>query len=120
MRSHYSEEHYRQNWERLIKKSNNPNYINLEAELADRMSIYKGIPSEALETIRHIEAEKIAETCKVLVMKQMETVKELESGKASLGYTTKFQEVQAMHEIVERFEFNCLQLADFKKKYITA
>ena len=48
----------------------------------------------------------------------MREVRAVREGRASLGYTTHLQEIRARYEFEARFEFNCLQLADFKKKYI--
>lgn len=118
MKTLYSESYYRQNWGRFIKVVSGKHYRNLEAELQHQMSIYKELPQEAINLLVKIEAQKIANSCETLVLEEKQTLKDLEDGKASLGYTTRNQEIQAKSELHQRFEFNCLQLADFKKKYL--
>lgn len=95
------------------------NYINLEEELTRTMRQYieNGMPTEALSVFEKMEAEKLAERCLRLVKKEMETVKQVEAGKASFGMTTELQEIQARAEFRKRFEFNCLQLSDFRKAH---
>ena len=119
MKTLFSEEYYRKNWERFIKEIPGEHYINLEAELKNRMRIYDsiGLPETAIATIRKVEAQKIADTCKKLVMREMQTIKAIDNGEASFGYTTRGQEIKALGDFRTRFEFNCLQYADFKKKY---
>lgn len=118
MKSLFSEEYYRTNWDRFIKKVPGADYVNLEAELEHAMEVFSGLPTEALEMLKKIEAEKIAEKCRSLVLKEMATIKSLENGEASLGYTTQGQEIKARGNLRTRFEFNCLQLKVFKEKYL--
>lgn len=119
MKALFSESYYYTYWEKMLEKIPDQNYINLEAELSTAMQCYKeaNLPTEALLKIQPIEAQKIADKCKALVMRELKTIKELEAGTASLGYTTQRQEIQARGELRKRFEFNCLQLRDFKVKY---
>lgn len=122
MKAQYSEEYYRKNWERFMRPVPGNHYINLEAELERRMQVYEGIglPEAMMSILRKGEAQKVADACKALVTKELELVKGLENGTASLGYTTQGQEIKARGELRTRFEFNCLQYADFKKKYEVA
>ena len=122
MKAQYSEEYYRKNWERFIKKVPSNHYINLEEELENRMKVYEGIglPEAVISILRKGEAQKVADACKTLVTKELEMVKGIENGTVSLGYTTLGQEIKARGELRMRFEFNCLQYADFKKKYEVA
>ena len=113
----HSEEYYRTNWERFIAPVPGKHYVNLEAELNRCIATYSNLPEEAITIMRKVEAAKIAEKTKALVVEEMQTVKAIAAGEASFGYTTKGQEISAMREYRMRFEFNCLQLADFKKKY---
>lgn len=117
MKSTFSEQYYRMNWEKFIKPIPGEHYINLEYDLKHALEIYVGLPTEAIEILKKIEAKKIVDKCTEQLKKNMEVVKKLKAGKTSLGYTTQTQEIHAAHELVTRFEFNCLQLADFKKKY---
>ena len=120
----FTENYYRENWSRFIEKVPGEQYRNLEKELQARMAWMSHIPDgtkmdvTALETIKRIEAKKIADSCEALCRKNMQTLKDLEMGKASLGYTTHRQEHEARFNFRTRFEFNCLQLADFRKKYL--
>lgn len=117
MKSTYSEEYYRRNWERFMKKVPSEHYINLEANLNHAIEIYSELPAEAIEMIKRIEAKKLSDRCTDILTRDMEMIKKLKNKEVSLGYTTQTQEIHAEHDLVTRFEFNCLQLADFKKKY---
>lgn len=120
MKALYSEEYYRSRWDEMLASARGEHGINLEKELADKMSAYnealKDTP-EALEILKNKVAGEIVEKATRLVVAEMEVIKNIEAGKASFGYTTQTQEVQAQAEYRKRFEFNCLQLADFKKAH---
>lgn len=118
MKAMLSEEYYRSNWERFLKRVPGKNYRNLEEELDRYMKSFVELPTEAQEVLRKMKAQEIAESCKSLVLEELAVIKAIEAGTASFGFTTKAQEVSHMSEYRERFEFNCLQLADFKKKYL--
>ena len=92
---------------------------DLESKLRKAMSIYSELelPENAIAVIKKIEAQKIADSCKEFLIPEKEALERIESGKASLGYTTQQQEIAAMREMVERFEFTAICLAIFKKKY---
>lgn len=119
MKPVYSREHYIRNWDRYIKRVPGDNYINLAEELERAMSTYQSaeLDDKALRIIEKIEAQKIAERANILVHKQMEVVKRVEAGNSSFGYTTQSQEYEARAEYRTRFEFNCLQLAMFRKQH---
>ena len=118
MTAQYSEAYYRKYWNEFLKKVPGNDYINLEQELAHEMEIFSELPDEALTILKSIKAREIAEKCQERLTERMATVKAIENGEANLGYTTQGQEIKARGELVRRFEFNCLQLADFKKKYL--
>lgn len=117
MKARFSEEYYREFWDEFLKKVPGEDYINLEAELANAMKVYAGLPETALAIICKMEAGKIAEHCMELVKKQMRRIADIDAGRASFGCTTQRQEIQLRGEFRKRFEFNCLQLKDFKAKY---
>ena len=119
MKPLFSENYYRNNWSKFLQRVPGENYINLEGELERTMRQYieNGMPTEALPYVEKMEAEKLATRCLDLVKKEMETVKQVESGKASFGMTTELQEIQTRADFRKRFEFNCLQLADFRKAH---
>ena len=115
----YSREYYQRNWDRFIQRVPGEDYINLGAELDRAMSIYKdaGLSKQALEVVERIESKKIIERAEKLVRKEMKTLKSIEAGKSSFGYTTQQQEIHARAEFHQRFEFNCYQLAVFRERY---
>ena len=125
MTSTYTAEYYRSHWEDYMKPVPGNDYINLEGDLKKQMETYeealKSFPEEIREKnlaiIRKQKAKAMAETTTAKLKETMAMIKRIKAGKASLGYTTWNQEYSAMRELVDRFEFNCLQLADFRKKY---
>lgn len=118
MKARFSEDYYRSNWDRFIKETNDSDYINLENKLQYRMSIYKDLPVDALEKIEKIEAQRIVDEFSAELKARMTMIKDLESGKSSLGFTTQMQENREKCRIISRFEFNCYQLSVFKKAHI--
>lgn len=120
MKATFSEEYYRQFWNKFLEEVPGVHYRNLEAELERAMRVYHeaGLPEEAIVIIRKMEAQKIADSCRALVLEEMDVVKRINAGEASFGMTTERQETEARFEYITRFEFNCLQLADFRKKYL--
>lgn len=119
MKATFTAEHYKMIWAEMIKPTIGEHYRNLEAELAKEIEIYEtaGISEQALETIRKMKAQEIADDCKAMLIEDMKIAKKIREKRANFGYTTVNQEIQAQHRFAERFEFNCFQLAEFKKKY---
>lgn len=119
MKSELSREFYLENWDRFIKEAPGEHYRNLEKELETNMSHYKGIEilEKNLDVVRKVEAKKIADSCKELCLKDMQIVKNLESGVSSFGMISRAQEISKRYEFKRRWEFNCLQLAIFREKY---
>lgn len=120
MKALFSEDYYRKNWDKFLVKVPGDDYRNLEAELERVMAQYNEsswVTDNVRAVIEKVEAKKIADSCTVLVYKEMALIKRLENETSSLGYTTKRQEIEARTEFRKRFEFNCLQLRDFKAKY---
>lgn len=115
MKAVHSEKYYRDNYENFIKKTNDNDYMNLESELESELNIFD---TDVIEKIRPIYAKKIYVKASKILKERMMMIQHLQSGKSSFGYTTQNQEIHEMHRIVQRFEFNCIQLADFKKKYL--
>lgn len=115
MKLRIPKEVYKMNWKLFIEKYGDK--ADLESKLRKAMSIYNGLPESAITVITKIEAQKIADACKSFLVPEKEAIERIEAGKASLGYTTKQQEISAMREMVERFEFTAICLALFKKKY---
>ena len=126
MKAQYTESYYRNNWQKFLEPDaylSRHHFINMELEMDRVVDRYKTVDlpedvlEKALSVVIRIEAEKIAKSAKDLVMEEMAMVKEIECGQASFGMISERQEVAARSELRQRFEFNCLQLADFRKKY---
>ena len=115
MKLRIPKEVYKMNWELFLKKYGDK--ADLETKLKKAMSIYSDLPESAITIITKIEAQKIADACKSFLIPEKEAIERIEAGKASLGYTTKQQEIAAMREKVERFEFTAICLAIFKYEY---
>ena len=127
MKAMFSEAYYRKFWDELIAPAPGEHYINLEKELADYVADYEkafavaDIPEDVINRLvdayRAKMAQMIADRATALCKKDMQTLLDIEAGRASWGFISKFQEVEHDREFRRRFEFNCLQLADFRKKY---
>lgn len=119
MKTLHTEQYYREKWYDFLKPTHTEYYIDMQNELDCNMRTFldMGFSDEQLEIIRKVEAQKVADACKEKCYKQMNIVKGILDGSISFGYTTQTQEIRARKEFRQRFEFNCLQLADFKKKY---
>ncbi len=125
MKAAYTERFYRDNWTELLSRKNDRYYMNLEADLETKMEtaarrladLPREFAEKALETTRNMMAKEIAYSALKAVHEEMAMVKRVESGESVMGYSCKIQETQAREEARIRFEFNCLQLADFRKKY---
>ena len=119
MKSELSKEFYLKNWDRFIEEVPGDHYRNLEKELETIMNRYKGVEilEKNWEIVRKVEAKKIADSCKELCLKDMQIIKDLDSGVSSFGMTTRTQEINKRYEFKRRWEFNCLQLALFREKY---
>lgn len=115
MKSVHTEEYYRSYMDVLMKKYRRS--ADLEESLRIMMNGLEDLPPQAFEAVRKLHAQKVADDCKAHLLKTKKTINNVKSGRASLGYTTMNQEISAMHDLVEGFEFTCLCLADFMKKY---
>ncbi len=115
MKANFTEQYYKDNFERCIKETK----IDLEADLEQSINFLDGtdLPEEAIEKVKAVYAKKIAEKFKEELIKRMQVIKNVESGNASFGYVTEAQEVKARFEYRRYFEFGCYYLAVFKKKY---
>lgn len=120
MKAVHSEEFFRQYQEELFEKYKRD--CDFEGDLKMLLIDFPELPEEYREQARKVytkmQASKVYETGKANLMNKQRMIKEIRSGKASLGYTTWSQEATAWHDLVEGFEFCCLMLADFKKKHI--
>ena len=115
MKAHYSEQYYKNNWDRFIKRVPGDDYMNLESELENEIKIFD---DETKELIKGIYAQRIYDKAVSRLRERCAMIDNIENGFATLGYTNKTQEVHQMNRIIQRFEFNCIQAKYFKQKYI--
>lgn len=117
----HSEEYLRNHWDEFLEKPKpyDEHYINMEAEFQDAMKVYYSInlSEDAMYVVTKIEAKKIADKSEKKIREHMKMIKDIMSGKVTLGYRTYGQDISNLRKLRERFEFNCLQLKDFRKKY---
>lgn len=119
MKPLFSEQYYKNHWDEFLKPVPGDNYINLEADLGRELAVLKeaGLSEEQIKMVEHIYSKPIADKCHILVMKELNTLKAVMTGEAAWGYTTKRQDIEAEYKFRTRFEFNCLQLKEFKKTH---
>ena len=119
MKPLFSEEYYRQYWDRFMEPTIGEHYMNLEGDLEKEMRVYVeiGLPNEAVMKIKQMKAEEIAKRCYDAIIEDKPIVQEIINKSANFGYTTQRQESNAQYRFRTRFDFNCLQLRDFKVKY---
>lgn len=119
MKPLFSEQYYKDHWNEFLKRVPGDDYINLEGELEQEMAVLReaGLTEEQLKLVEPIYAKPIADKCHALVMKELKTMKGLMNGGTTLGYTTEQQEIHARATFHKRFDFNCLQLREFKKNH---
>lgn len=119
MKSLFSEQYYKDHWDEFLKRVPGDDYINLEADLDRELAVLReaGLTEEHIKMVEHIYAKPIADKCHTLVLKELKTLKAVMAGEAAWGYTTKRQDIEAEYRFRTRFDFNCLQLREFKKKY---
>ena len=120
MKSLFPAEYYKENYERFIKPSNDRHYVNLNENLNRKIETLRknGCPENAIPIVKKIEAEKLYNEWYKILKEDMKIVKEVREGKASFGFTTYRQEYEARAKFEKRFEFNCYQLAEFKKDHL--
>ena len=121
MKPLFSKEYYESRWDEFLQPVGTgwrEHYVNLEADLERQMAVYEnlGIDEKGLDVIRKMEAQKIADNCRVLVLKERDIVKRIENGESTFGLP-KAQEIRQRADFRKRFEFNCLQMRKFKEKY---
>lgn len=118
MKSQLSEKFYFQHWDAMMSEYGEE--ADLEKKLESAMTRYKnlcGFSEQVIEVIRKEEAQRIANSCKEKMLKRMAMIKRLESGESSLGNINKAQEISESARLRKGFEFTCLSLREFKKKY---
>ena len=121
MKAKLSEEFYRKNQDRFFEKYQKDCDFEYHLKIRLMRRDFSIIPEEIREQAKAIItktfAKEVYDASREELVKKMQMIKEVEAGKAGLGYTNTAQKYQAMHDLREGFEFSCLMLADFKKKY---
>lgn len=119
MKPLFSEQYYMDHWDEFLKRVPGDDYINLEGELEREMRVLResGLTDDQLKLVEPIYAKPIADRCHILVLKELKTMKAVLVGEAGFGYTTERQNIEAQYKFRTRFEFNCLQLREFKKNH---
>ena len=119
MKTAYSKEYYKNESVRSrIKASRRA--IDLEQKLESAMLIFSNVDfgKDQNEILTKFYAKQIYdEARKELVEDKQLYVKVRKEGGNCLGYTKRSQEINAVCEIIEVFEYNCLILKEFKEKY---
>ena len=120
MKAQHSEDYFMKYDSDLLKKyARTADFEgSLRLRISDLSSLSEEMKSKALPVLQTRAAMIIVEESEKDLKCTMRMIKELKAGKASLGYTTKVQEVCTMHDIVEGFEYSCFKLAQFKRKYL--
>lgn len=121
MKATHSEEFFRMYQDELFKKYRKDCDFEYDLKVLLMGIDFSALPKESREKAESIyiqmQAKKVYDTAKATLMKKMKTIKDIKAGRASLGYTTRTQEISEWHDLNEGFEFSCLMLADFRKKY---
>lgn len=118
MKTAYSEQYYK-NDEVRERIKRNKRAMNLEDNLKHEMSIFEnvGIDNEGIEKLTKIYALQIYNKARKELLESKKLYLKVRTDSSCLGYTSKVQEIKAVAEIVETFEYNCMLLKDFKEKY---
>lgn len=121
MKAVYSEEYFRKYRNELLGKYKKDCDFEYSLRILLTGMDFTMLPNEMREKAEsayiQIQAKKVYEVEKAELMKKMKMIKDIKAGRASLGYTSRTQEVNAWHDMNEGFEFSCFMLAEFRKKY---
>lgn len=119
MKSVHSEEYYRKYWDNFMEPTIGEHYMNLEEELAKEMRYFYEVnaSADAIGKVEKMYAERIAKRCHDALIEDKKLYLRIVNKTANFGYTTLRQELEAQGTFLARFEFNCLQLRDFRRKY---
>lgn len=117
MKTQFAESYYRDLWDRFLDtgKEDPETYMNLEGELdRDTAPVIESLQkypederARAITGVRKMHAQRIFSRRYADLKKHMRIVKKLEAG----------EQIRTSGDYIRRFEFNCLQLSDFMKKY---
>lgn len=119
MKAIHSTEYFEKYKDDLFKRYRKE--CDYEHDLAILLPDFSELPAEAREkaeaVVTKMTAQKVVDVAKERLVKKMHSIKAIKDGKASLGYTTRNQEISAWHDLNEGFEFSCYMLAEFEHKY---
>lgn len=115
MKARLTEKFYKKYQDRLFEKYKNE--CDFEYELKIYMMGLDTLPEETRKLLETAYAKEVYDTATKKLVEKMRMIKEIEAGRASLGYINESQGWTALHDLNEGFEFSCFMLAEFKKKY---
>lgn len=118
MKTAFSEQHYKNDAVReRIKR--NKRAMNLEDNLKHEMSIFEniGIDNDGIEKLTKFYALQIYNKARKELVESKQLYLKVRRDSNCLGYISKTQEIKAVAEIVETFEYNCVLLKEFKEKH---
>ena len=120
MESLFSESYYLQKWDiymEIYEEADLEKKLKKRLKVIDSMPISEADKAKAYKVAEDVEARKIASECREEMLKRAAMIKSLLSGKASLGYTTKQQNIEQIRYLRSKFDFTCLALREFKKAH---
>ena len=119
MKPVHSKEYFEKYKETLFKKYKKE--CDFEHEMQLLMPDFSSMPGDVAEKakpmLERVAAKKVCALAEEKLFHEMRTIKEIQNGRASLGYISLTQEVRAQAEMNECFEFSCYMLGEFKRKY---
>lgn len=119
MKPVHSKEYFEKYKESLFEKYKRE--CDFEYEMRLLLPDFSAMPSEIVEKVKpmleRVAAKKVCLLAEEKLIRDMHVIKEIKSGRASLGYVSLTQEVRAWADMNECFEFSCYMLGEFKRKY---
>ncbi len=112
-----TEDYYMKRWDEFLEYCPDPSkhwiaacYMNLEAQLDSMVATMKGtLTPEQFAIVKKGIAAEVAAKAQAKLKEDHKVVKRIINGEAHIDLE--------FNEYRERFEFNCIQLREFKKKY---
>ena len=118
-KTYNTEEYYKKRWNEFLENYDDAGehviracYMNLEAELDRYVNTMIGkVPAEVIENVRRSFAPEVAQRAHARLKDNQKVVNRFLNGETANSWGLEFNKYR------ERFEFNCLQLREFKTKY---
>ena len=117
---------YKRDWDYYLNNDTNRSdeYMNLEKDLDRKIPNNLKLPEKEMMALKKVYAKQIADDAQKRLLSMRENIlkhEELkaETGHYNLGFTTDTADRSEMKRMEDRFGFNCYQLSEFKKKYLS-